>query len=66
MGDNILGYKGSERVRKSDAVVINTDSDVRYGKGSKFTITLPNDDSHILKQLMVQKILPQILIKMIV
>ena len=44
MGDNILGYKGSERVRKSDAVVINTDSDVRYGKGSKFTITLPNDD----------------------
>ena len=44
MGDNILGYKGSERVRKSDAVVINTDSDIRYGKGSKFTITLPNDD----------------------
>ena len=44
MGDNILGYKGSERVRKSDAVVINTDSDVRYGKGSKFTVTLPNDD----------------------
>ena len=44
MGDNILGYKGSERVRKSDAVVINTDSDVHYGKGSKFTITLPNDD----------------------
>ena len=44
MGDNILGYKGSERVRKSDAVVINTDSDVRYGKGSKFTITLQNDD----------------------
>ena len=66
MGDNILGYKGSERVRKSDAVVINTDSDVRYGKGSKFTITLPNDDLRILKQLMVQKTLSQILIRLIV
>ena len=44
MDDNILGYRGNERVRKSDAVVIKTDSDVRYGKGSKFTITLPNDD----------------------
>ena len=44
MGDNILGYKGSELIRKSDAIVINTDSDVRYGKGSKFTITLQNDD----------------------
>ena len=27
-----------------DALVINTDSNVRYPKGSKFTITLPNDD----------------------
>ena len=44
MGDNILGYKGSELIRRSEAIVINTDSDVRYGKGSKFTITLQNDD----------------------
>ena len=44
MTDNILEYSGSKRNRKSDAIVINTDSDVRYGKGSKFTITLPNDD----------------------
>ena len=51
MGDNILGYKGSERIRKSDAVVINTDSDVRYGKGSKFTITLPNDDFTYFKEI---------------
>ena len=42
--DNILEYSGSKRNRKSDAIVINTDSDVRYGKGSKFTIKLPNDD----------------------
>ena len=44
MGDNILGYKGNEIIRKSDAIVINTDSDVRYGTGSKFKITLPNDE----------------------
>lgn len=44
MGDNILGYKGSECVRKSDVVVINIDSDVCYGKGFKFMIILLNDD----------------------
>ena len=51
MDNNILGYKGSERVRKSDAVVIKTDSDVRYGKGSKFNIKLPSDEFTYFKKI---------------
>ena len=51
MGDNILGYKGNEIIRKSDAIVINTDSDVRYGTGSKFRITLPNDEFNYFRKI---------------
>ena len=51
MGDNILGYKGNEIIRKSDAIVINTDSDVRYGTGSKFKITLPNDEFNYFRKI---------------
>ena len=51
MGDNYLGYQGNEIIRKSDAIVINTDSDVRYGTGSKFKIILPNDEFNYFRKI---------------
>ena len=49
--DNRVNYNGSSLVKKNDAVVINTDTDVRYGKGSKFTIDLPSDEFTYFREL---------------
>ena len=49
--DNGVNYNGSSLVKKNDAVVINTDTDVRYGKGSKFTIDLPSDEFTYFREL---------------
>ncbi len=39
-----LTYKGATLEKQGDTLTINTDTDVKYGKGSKFTIKLPNTD----------------------
>ena len=49
--DNGVNYNGSSLVKKNDSVVINTDTDVRYSKGSKFTIDLPNDEFTYFREL---------------
>ena len=42
--NNGLKYLNNEQISRSDSIVLKTDSDVRYGVGSKFTIKLPNAD----------------------
>ena len=42
--DNSMTYKGAERIGKSDALLLQTDDDISYGKGSTFTIKLPSDE----------------------
>ena len=42
--NNGLNYLNNELKSRSDSIVLRTDSDVRYGVGSKFTIKLPNAD----------------------
>ena len=49
--NNGLDYLNNELKRRSDSIVLRTDSDVRYGVGSKFTIKLPNADFTEFKEL---------------
>ena len=49
--NNGLGYVSNELKGKSDTLEINTDSDTRYGVGSKFTIKLPNSEFTEFKEL---------------
>ena len=49
--NNGLGYVSNELKSKSDTLEINTDSDIRYGVGSKFTIKLPNSEFTEFKEL---------------
>lgn len=49
--NNGLKYLNNEQQSRSDSIVLKTDSDVRYGVGSKFTIKLPNDDFTEFKEL---------------
>ena len=41
---NSMKYKGAERIGKGDALNIQTDDDISYGKGSTFTVKLPSDE----------------------
>ncbi|MDU1527136.1 MAG: YSIRK-type signal peptide-containing protein, partial [Gemella haemolysans] len=49
--NNGLTYLNNEQIKRSDSIVLRTDSDVRYGVGSKFTIKLPNADFTEFKEL---------------
>ena len=49
--NNGLNYLNNELKSRSDSIVLRTDSDVRYGVGSKFTIKLPNADFTEFKEL---------------
>ena len=49
--NNGLSYLNNEQTGRSDSIVLKTDSDVRYGVGSKFTIKLPNADFTEFKEL---------------
>ena len=49
--NNGLTYLNNEQTGRSDSIVLKTDSDVRYGVGSKFTIKLPNADFTEFKEL---------------
>ena len=49
--NNGLTYVSNELKGKSDTLEINTDSDIRYGVGSKFTIKLPNSEFTEFKEL---------------
>ena len=49
--NNGLTYLNNEQKGRSDSIVLKTDSDVRYGVGSKFTIKLPNADFTEFKEL---------------
>ena len=49
--NNGLKYLNNELISRSDSIVLKTDSDVRYGVGSKFTIKLPNTDFTEFKEL---------------
>ena len=49
--NNGLTYLNNEQIGRSDSIVLKTDSDVRYGVGSKFTIKLPNADFTEFKEL---------------
>ena len=49
--NNGLTYLNNEQISRSDSIVLKTDSDVRYGVGSKFTIKLPNADFTEFKEL---------------
>ena len=42
--NNKMQYLNNELDIRSDSVVLKTDSDIRYGVGSKFVIKLPNAD----------------------
>ena len=42
--NNKMQYLNNELDLRSDSVVLKTDSDIRYGVGSKFVIKLPNAD----------------------
>ncbi|WP_203180075.1 mucin-binding protein [Streptococcus mitis] len=49
--NNGLTYLNNEQIGRSDSIVLKTDSDIRYGVGSKFTIKLPNADFTEFKEL---------------
>lgn len=49
--NNGLTYLNNEQTGRSDSIVLKTDSDIRYGVGSKFTIKLPNADFTEFKEL---------------
>ena len=49
--NNGLTYLNNEQIKRSDSIVLKTDSDIRYGVGSKFTIKLPNADFTEFKEL---------------
>lgn len=46
-----MNYLNNELKSRSDSIVLRTDSDVRYGVGSKFTIKLPNANFTEFKEL---------------
>ena len=46
-----LRYKGSTLEKIGNTLTINTDTDVRYNKGSKFTIKLPNTDFNYFSEI---------------
>ena len=48
---NGMKYKGAERIGKNDSLNIQTDDDISYGKGSKFTVKLPSDEFTYFKKL---------------
>ena len=48
---NGIGYKGAERISKNDSVLLQSDDDISYGKGSTFTLTLPNDEFTYFREL---------------
>ena len=48
---NGMKYKGAERIGKNDALLLQTDDDISYGKGSKFTVKLPSDEFTYFKKL---------------
>ena len=49
--NNGLTYLNNEQTGRSDSIVLKTDSNVRYGVGSKFRIKLPNADFTEFKEL---------------
>ena len=49
--NNGLTYLNNEQTGRSDSIVLKTDSDIRYGVGSKFTIKLPNADFTEFKEI---------------
>ena len=49
--NNGLNYLNNELKSRSDSIVLKTDSDIRYGVGSKFTIKLPNANFTEFKEL---------------
>ena len=49
--NNGLTYLNNEQIGRSDSIVLKTDSDIRYGVGSKFTIKLPNADFTEFKEI---------------
>ena len=48
---NGMKYKGAERIGKNDALLLQTDDDISYGKGSTFTVKLPSDEFTYFKKL---------------
>ncbi|WP_142358488.1 mucin-binding protein, partial [Streptococcus mitis] len=46
-----LTYEGAKLVKQNDTLTLNTDTDVRYGKGSKFTVKLPNTEFNYFKEI---------------
>ena len=48
---NGIGYKGAERISKNDSVLLQSDDDISYGKGSTFTLTLPNNEFTYFREL---------------
>ena len=48
---NGIGYKGAERISKNDSVLLQSDDDISYGKGSTFTLTLPSDEFTYFREL---------------
>ena len=51
MTENRLFYQANNKYRQDDTIELYTDSDIRYGVGSKFTIKLPNADFTEFKEL---------------
>ena len=49
--NNGMKYLNNEQISRTDSIVLKTDSDVRYGVGSKFNIKLPNADFTEFKEL---------------
>ena len=48
---NGMKYKGAERIGKNDSLLLQTDDDISYGKGSTFTVKLPSDELTYFKKL---------------
>ena len=48
---NGMKYKGAERIGKNDALLLQTDDDISYGRGSTFTVKLPSDEFTYFKKL---------------
>ena len=48
---NGMKYKGAERIGKNDALLLQTDDDISYGKGSTFTVKLPSDEFTYFRKL---------------
>ena len=48
---NGMKYKGAERIGKNDSLLLQTDDDISYGKGSTFTVKLPSDEFTYFKKL---------------